>query len=423
MTYAITENSLIGRHSAAGSEAAIHLADADFDALKAYALQEDAEPVLRYFVQRGREYLRVGAWVGLLQTASTSIEVLPKITSDAGTTDQLMQARASLLRMLRAVPQVPFRLLPEAYLHQLASRPLPELLATLFLQQAERLLHQGLQTDYISVEREQSYVKGKLQLHRQPQRRVLHPERLPVVYDERTRNNAPNRLLKACLQQLQRGYGSGRVRQYLFAMDDIPASADWQGDLVLAQKTNRTFATYSWLWPWVQWLLGGQAPGTSAGSSRLPGMLFPTARLFELYVAAALKRHMPADYAVQTQEALHHLLSDPVGTPQFKLRPDVVIRRGNAVWVLDTKWKQLSSLRHHGIDQGDLYQLYAYGQRYLTGAEQVTLVLLYPQTAAFQEAPAPFYYDTQLPLYLTPVDLSVGPAEMVSRLWSTLAPG
>ncbi|WP_247233498.1 McrC family protein [Telluribacter sp. SYSU D00476] len=423
MTYAITENSLIGRHNLSGSEAAINLADADFDALKAYALQEDAEPVLRYFVQRGREYLRVGAWVGLLQTASTSIEVLPKITSDTGTTDQLVQARASLLRMLRAVPQVPFRLLPEAHLHQFTSRPLPELLATLFLQQAEKLLHQGLQTDYISVDREQSFVKGRLQLHRQPHRRVLYPERLPVVHDERTRDNAPNRLLKACLQQLQRGYVSGRVRQYLFAMDDIPASSDWQADLVLAQKTNRTFAIYSWLWPWVQWLLGGQAPGTSAGSSQLPGMLFPTARLFEMYVAASLKRHMSADYAVQTQEALHHLLSDPRGTPQFKLKPDVVIRRGNALWVLDTKWKQLSSFRQHGIDQGDLYQLYAYGQRYLSEADQVTLVLLYPRTATFQEAPAPFYYDAQLPLYLIPVDLSVAPAEMVSRLWSIIAPG
>ncbi|GAB3179106.1 McrC family protein [Telluribacter humicola] len=421
MTYVITENSLIGKLKDPGSEADIYLPEADFNFLKAYALQEDAEPVLRYFAQRGREYLRVGQWVGLLQANTTSIEVLPKITPDTATTNQVVQARASLLRMLRAVPQLPFRLLPEAHLHQTTSLSLPEILLTLFVQQAEKLLHQGLRTDYISVEREQQFVKGRVQLHRQPHRQALHPERLPVVYDERTRNNAPNRLLKACLRQIQQGVWANRVRQYLFAMDDIPASTDWQADLALAQKTNRSFATYAWLWPWVQWLLGGQAPGASAGDSHLPGMLFPTSRLFEMYVAAALQRHLPTDYMVQTQEALHYLLSDPGGNPQFKLKPDVVIRWGNTVWVLDTKWKQLSSTRHHGVDQGDLYQLYAYGQRYQSEATQVRLVLLYPRTAAFQEAPAPFYYDAQLPLYLIPVDLSIAPSEMVNQLWKVIA--
>ncbi|HEV7348352.1 McrC family protein [Telluribacter sp.] len=423
MTYSITENSLLCKQREPVNTAEVRLAEADFELLKAYALREEGESVLRYFVQRGKEYLRVGPWAGLLRVNTVSIEILPKITPETGTDAELDQARVSLLRMLRVVPQLPFRLLPEARLHQLALFSLPDVLALLFLQQAEKLLHRGLQTDYVSVERELTFVKGKLQFHRQPHRLALHPERLPVVYDERTRSNAPNRLLKACLQQLQQGAQSRTVRQYLSAMDDVPASSDWRADLALARKANRSFADYEWLWAWVPWLLGGEAPGAAEGGSPLPGMLFPMARLFEMYVAACLKRHLPPDCMVQTQEALHHLLSDPTGRPQFKLKPDVVVRRGKTVWVLDTKWKLITAgdTRHRSIDQGDLYQLYAYGQRYLSGAEQVKLVLLYPQTASFEVAPAPFYYDAQLPLFLVPVDLTAAPSAMVRKLWDAIA--
>ena len=88
-------------HLSPGDPAALLLPEAAFDALKTYALRDDAEPIVRYFVQRGREYLRVGPYVGLLQaTPSVAIEVLPKIAHDL-TPESVTAARASLLRMLQ----------------------------------------------------------------------------------------------------------------------------------------------------------------------------------------------------------------------------------------------------------------------------------------------------------------------------------
>ncbi len=61
--------------------------------------------------------------------------------------------------------------------------------------------------------------------------------------------------------------------------------------------------------------------------------------------------------------------------------------------VLDTKWKLLDDKKatgsdKYGLDQGDFYQLHAYGQSYLDGRGDV--VLIYPRTAVFDE-PLPVF--------------------------------
>lgn len=61
--------------------------------------------------------------------------------------------------------------------------------------------------------------------------------------------------------------------------------------------------------------------------------------------------------------------------------------------MLDTKWKLLDSQASsgstkYGLSQGDLYQLYAYGQSYLDG--QGDIVLIYPRTEFFSE-PLPVF--------------------------------
>lgn len=422
MHYLATEHSLLTNRP---SDDPTHVAlpEAAFEALKAYALREDAEPVLRYTVQRGRHCLRVGAYVGLLRASdSVSIELLPKITPNS-TPNAPSTSRAALLRMLLGSSQLFPRLLPEASLSRLANFPLPDVLAALFLQRAENLLHRGLVTAYHTVKAEQPFVKGKLVVQRDPFALLTKPHRLPVAFDERTRDNAPNRLLKACLQRLSGGVHARSVRQYLFMLDEVPESIDWRRDLDMSRRQDRTFQEYAWLLPWTEWLLGGQAPGTGAGPNQLPGLLFSTQTLFENYVATSLKRYLPNEFRVSLQESPHHLLYDANGRATHRLRPDVVVRRSESLWVLDTKWKLIrgDEARAGQLSASDLYQLHAYGQRYAAGTERVKLALLYPKTSDFAIAPPPLFYTPQLPLHLLPVDLSVPVRQMVETLWQRLA--
>ena len=426
MLFLATENSILTHGSAgtpaAGTPADLLLPEADFLALKPYALRDDAEPVLRYFVRRGQECLRVGPYAGLLQVSpDVGVEILPKTASDFSP-EATAAARAALLRMLLAVPELFPRQLPEARFKQLARLPLPDVFAALFLHKAEKLLHRGLQSDYRPVEAEQPFVRGKLRLQSTPFALATRPERLPVAFAERSRDHAANRLLKACLRRLRSGTFARPVRQYLFLLEEVPYPSNWRTDLQLAQPQNRSFRDYAWLWPWAEWLLGGQAPAIGAGVSPLPGLLFPTQFLFENYLAKSLKRHLPAEFEVNIQESPHHLLHDARGEGTHRLRPDLVVRRGEDIWILDTKWKlvQGDGQQVAHLAQSDLYQLYAYGQRYASGSRRVKLALLYPRTAAFAAAPPPFAYEPHLPLHLLPADLSVSAAQMVEDLWDYL---
>ena len=91
------------------------------------------------------------------------------------------------------------------------------------------------------------------------------------------------------------------------------------------------------------------------------------------------------------RRAFRNGLTDP-----FRLKPDLLVQEAGANHlVLDTKWKLIDSRKttgtdKYGLDQGDFYQLHAYGQSYLDGHGDV--VLIYPRTDAFDQALSVFEF-------------------------------
>ncbi len=98
----------------------------------------------------------------------------------------------------------------------------------------------------------------------------------------------------------------------------------------------------------------------------------------------------------------HYLVDRHNAKALFQLRPDMCIREGNDTrLVMDTKWKRLDShADKYGLSQGDFYQLFAYGQKYLSGVGE--MLLIYPKTAQFQHMLPPFHFDHQLTLWAVP---------------------
>ena len=93
----------------------------------------------------------------------------------------------------------------------------------------------------------------------------------------------------------------------------------------------------------------------------------------------------------------------------FQLRPDLVILdSARPIIILDTKWKlidaaQDNSLKKYGINQADFYQLFAYGEKYLSGSGD--LFLIYPSHTAFSEALDHFAFSEELRLWAVPFDM------------------
>ncbi|WP_241153597.1 McrC family protein, partial [Pseudomonas viridiflava] len=135
-----------------------------------------------------------------------------------------------------------------------------------------------------------------------------------------------------------------------------------------------------------------QTPLAVAGEWRGMSLLFPMERLFERYVAACLRDSLPANATLHVQPS-SEFLCEHQGTKVFQLRPDMMITQGAKTWVLDTKWKRLARKLHgenYGVLPADLYQMFAYGQKYLGGVGDS--MLIYPQLTAFQEMPVFEFY-------------------------------
>ena len=76
---------------------------------------------------------------------------------------------------------------------------------------------------------------------------------------------------------------------------------------------------------------------------------------------------------------------------------------------MDTKWKLIngnSRAKNYGISQSDMYQLYAYGHKYLTGDKK--LMLIYPMNESFKVPLSKFTYEGDFELFVVPFDLMKG---------------
>ena len=118
-------------------------------------------------------------------------------------------------------------------------------------------------------------------------------------------------------------------------------------------------------------------------------------KLFESYVAKMLAVQ-ETDWKINVQDSKHSLVEDHGGKRKFSLRPDIVAYRkgSSAPIILDTKWKLIDASdekRNYGIDQSDMYQLYAYAKKY-EGCNE--LYLVYPMYDGFQSTEIkPFVYE------------------------------
>lgn len=88
--------------------------------------------------------------------------------------------------------------------------------------------------------------------------------------------------------------------------------------------------------------------------------------------------------------------------------------------VLDAKWKLLDSRaddrqRKYEISQPDLYQMFAYGQKYLRG--KGNMMLIYPRHQYFATSLPVFRFDENLSLWCVPFDLETG--KLVKGEWQT----
>lgn len=371
--------------------------------------QQDSKLVTR----KGKRHLKLGSYVGYLQSPSgEGIEILPK-------TEQLEPERPEALRkllqeMLRCSQALNYREGDPADLAR-SDVPLHEWIFSQFLRQLTSLVKRGLRFDYENVEEESRFIRGQLDVGRQSRQSPARAIWFNIRHDIFSPNRTENRLLKTALDFVLKLTKDGHnwriantLSHQLSVIDSfkkpLPEISKWQN--------TKLMQPYQPIKPWCTLVLERLNPNFQHGLHSGISMLFPMEQLFENYVAHYLGKSLPSTAQITLQASSQHLVThSPEGgedKPWFQLKPDMLVFQLGQRTVLDAKWKLLDSTKNttadkYGINQSDLYQLFAYGHKYQNG--QGHMMLIYPKHAAFEEPLPKLSFSDDLHLWCVPFDL------------------
>ncbi|OBT31679.1 McrC family protein [Vibrio splendidus] len=369
-----------------------------FEYLKDVSLsagESDTNKCLGLTKRFGHELLQVKNYVGVLFTPTGEhIEVLPKTGRKSLTQEQAVsESREMLLMMLQYLGS--FRYVSSNQTNIATKKmPLLEVFISQFLQSVNTLVKRGLKSDYVTQEANLHFQKGKLKVSQQIRHNVVNKHKFYVEYDEYLINRPANRLIKTALLKLSNytrlATNQKLLRELQFAFADVPTSKSVKQD-INALKLDRGMVDYHSPIAWAKLILDGFSPLGMKGDSSALSLLFPMEAVFESYVASVLRKQISDDVELTTQASSKYLVTHNARN-QFQLKPDLLMSfPDNSKLVLDTKWKLLDIEKHnYGLSQSDLYQMFAYGHKYLNGMGD--LLLIYPAHSGF-EKPIEFSFD------------------------------
>lgn len=316
--------------------------------------------------------IRFKNYVGVIKVGDLTIEVLPKCdrydTEDEKTTWQRV-----LIEMLTISLKVEAKTTTRADI-SIKQHTVLETYLNIFLNETAALIHQGLVKKYRTNESNQNALKGKLQIHKQVTKNIVHAERFYVSHTVYDRDNIYNAILfqaLMCIRKMSSSLSLTKRTESLLL--DFPecASISINQKLFERLRYDRKTERYKTAINLAEIILMNYHPDIKGGKNDILAIMFDMNMLWENYIYYMLKKNSNGEFTVKAQRKKYFW--KPEEGSRVTLRPDIVIERddesaGNIV--LDTKWKYQSD-----VSVQDLRQMYAYGKYF--GADQSYLV--YPE--------------------------------------------
>lgn len=305
-----------------------------------------------------RDGVKFCNYVGVLQVGKLTIEILPK----ADQSDDTLLWRKKLIEMLQKVGVFTISATSQANL-KLKPNHLLDLYFIEYLKEVESLLHTGLVKKYRTTENNLTALKGSLQFYGHLKRNLVHQERFYTRHTVYDRENPLNKVLFKALR-LVRGLNvnptlSSKIGALLLdfpEMPDIPVSEVWFQKFTYNRKTEH----YRKAIEIARLLLLNYHPDLSRGRDHVLALMFDMNLLWEKFVYVSLRKHLK-DSEVRAQQSKPYWKL--YGHRSVRMRPDIIISKGEKNFVIDTKWKLLIKLRP---SDDDLKQMYAYSKYWKT---------------------------------------------------------
>ena len=349
--------------------------------------EERLSDFLRISSVKGVKVIKPQNYVGVINIDNKfQIEILPKIDVDDDN-----ELRNIFLKMLSSLKEFKGKSFKNAQLND-SNLPIYEIFIRMYLNEVQELLKKGLKSDYVTLEGNIPYFKGKFLINQHLKHNIIRKDRFYMAYDEFHINRPENRLIKTTLLKLNKISSNGKnqllAKRLLAEFEMVNQSTNIDKDFSLVKK-DRNAQAYQSLMTWSQVFLKNKSFSTFKGTENVNALLFPMEKIFESYISKQLKNISSnySGYKMETQKQTQYLFDEP---RKFRLKPDIYISmNSNPYKVLDIKWKRLNTdfKNNYGISQSDMYQMYAYAYKY--NVEDI--VLIYPKQKGLEFEKLPFY--------------------------------
>lgn len=296
-------------------------------------------------------------FVGVIQVAGLTIEILPKADrNEAEDAAAKKKWQSVLIGMLRVTNKLKIQQVGQAYVSR-QSIHLLDLYFVWFLNEVQLLIHQGLIKQYYKETGNVKALKGKLEFAGHIQKNIVHKERFYTTYQVYDKDHLIHQILGQALDiiaALSKGnYLYSKCTKVQLDFPDVKPINASENTFARIPKSKKT-APYQTALEIARLIILNYAPNVSSGAENMLALLFDMNSLWEEYVLVRLKQAAAdkREFTVYGQES-KHFWND------ITVRPDIVLTKGNEVFIIDTKWKNLD---YTMPSTHDLRQMYVYNE-------------------------------------------------------------
>ena len=306
-------------------------------------------------------------YVGVLQVNGLLVHIHPKADKD----DEDSKWKGVLLQMLKTCGKIKADTLGNAQLKK-QNINLLEVYFDYFLQEMEELLRGGLVKKYRKETGNVKSLKGKLEFAENIQKNLIHKELFFTTHQIYDTNHKLHQVLTYALDivsQFTRATNlNDKCRRVQMSFPEVTFISP-TAKMIQSIKIDRKTAPYERAFELAKFIILNYSPDIHSGQQKMIALLFNMNELWEEYVLKMLKKYAhknpKENWSVSGQESKRFYGS------YRTIRPDIVLRKGEETYIIDTKWKRPNK-KSASIE--DLRQMYAYGRFW----DSEKLILLYP---------------------------------------------
>lgn len=288
-------------------------------------------------------------------TARDWVGYIP-LPGDGGISLQPKVPLANLFRMLEYAYRLQSIRFPEGLMDADSLRDFFERLARILAERTLDRIRKGVYRAYCPRERRLPYLRGRLDVG--PTLSRPWEVRFGCRYKEQTADVVENQIVQWTLTKLTRSSMSRpeahtAVQRAHRALDGYVSAVPVGPQACIGRQYNRLNLDYEALHALCRFFLENTGPTEELGGHAMLPFLVNMPRLFELFVAEWLAKHLPSEWGLRDQESAWI-----AGASGLRYQIDLVLynaETGTPVCVLDTKYKSGGRPLEDDVAQAVMY--------------------------------------------------------------------